>query len=124
MSALHIGLLLAYSAGMSVGQLLFKLAANSAFAASKDAAATNQFVRLVLDPFFLCAISMYFALSVMWVWILSFTPLSRAYPFVAAAFIVTPLLGRFFFHEPLDLRFILGLAFIVAGLVLIVGRQA
>lgn len=124
MSFLHIGLLLAYSAGMSVGQLLFKLAADSAFNVGKDAGATSQVVRLVLDPFFLCAISMYFALSVMWVWILSFTPLSRAYPFVAAAFIVTPLLSHLFFQEPLDLRFVLGLVLIVAGLMLIVGRQA
>jgi drug/metabolite transporter (DMT)-like permease len=124
MSALNIGLLLAYSAGMSVGQLLFKLAADSAFGAAKQAGAASQMVRLVLDPFFLGAISMYFALSVMWVWILSFTPLSRAYPFVAAAFIVTPLLSHLFFHEPLDLRFALGLVFIVVGLMLIVGRQA
>jgi hypothetical protein len=35
------------------------------------------------------------------VWILSFTPLSRAYPFLALAFALTPALGCLVFAEPL-----------------------
>ena len=124
MSALHVGLLLAYAAGMSAGQLLFKLAADSTFAPGAAGGVVDQALRLVVNPFFVCAMAMYFALSVMWVWILSFTPLSRAYPFVAAAFIVTPLLSHLFFKEALDLRFAAGVALIVCGLVLVVGRPA
>ena len=36
---------------------------------------------------FLAALALYLAFSVLWVWVLSFTPLSRAYPFVALAFV-------------------------------------
>jgi drug/metabolite transporter (DMT)-like permease len=52
---------------------------------------------------------------------LSFTPLSRAYPFVALAFALTPLLGGVFFAEPVSLRLLLGILFILAGLLLVAG---
>jgi multidrug transporter EmrE-like cation transporter len=55
------------------------------------------------------------------VWVLTFTPLSRAYPFVAIAFAVTPLLGGLVFAEPLSLRLLLGIAVIACGLVLVAG---
>jgi hypothetical protein len=35
----------------------------------------------------------YAALTVLWVWILSFTQLSRTYPFLALAFAIMPALG-------------------------------
>lgn len=124
MTTLNIGLLFAYAAGMSVGQLLFKLAADSAFGNGGTIGAVDQIVRMLVNPFFIGAMVMYFGLSLMWVWILSFIPLSRAYPFVAAAFIVTPLLSHLFFKEALDLRFFLGLLLIVSGLMLVVGRQS
>jgi hypothetical protein len=37
--------------------------------------------------------------NLIWVWFLSFTPLSRAYPFVALAFVLTPLLAVSLFGE-------------------------
>ena len=55
------------------------------------------------------------------VWVLSFTPLSRAYPFVALAFALTPALGGFVFGEPLSLRLIAGIVLILGGLVLVAG---
>ena len=42
---------------------------------------------------FFVALILYAALTVLWVWILSYTPLSRAYPFLALAFALTPALG-------------------------------
>jgi drug/metabolite transporter (DMT)-like permease len=55
------------------------------------------------------------------VWILSFTPLSRAYPFVALAFAVTPLLGGMFFNEAISLRLLAGIVLILGGLFLVAG---
>ena len=43
----------------------------------------------LLNGYFFVAVILYAALTVLWVWILSFTPLSRAYPFVALAFALT-----------------------------------
>ena len=70
---------------------------------------------------FLLALLLYAGFAILWVWILSFTPLSRAYPFVALAFALTPLLGGVFFAEPLSLRLLLGILFILAGLLLVAG---
>ena len=67
------------------------------------------------------AFAFYCALAICWVWILTFTPLSRAYPFVALALAITPMLGGWLFDEPINLRLGLGIAAIVFGLILVVG---
>src|SRR6266700_3147797 len=69
---------------------------------------------------FIGAIVLYAALSVLWVWLLTFTPLSRAYPFVAVAFALTPVLGALVFAEPLSACLLVGIAVIACGLVLVV----
>ena len=55
----------------------------------------------LLNGYFFVALILYARLTVLWVWILSFTPLSRAYPFLALAFALTPALGCLVFAEPL-----------------------
>jgi drug/metabolite transporter (DMT)-like permease len=120
-SALQVALLLAYAIGMSLGQILFKFSALSLSPSGAVApTAAGQLYQLGFNPYFLGAMSLYFGLSVLWVWILTFTPLSRAYPFVALAFIITPFVSHFVFMEALDLRFYFGLSFIVVGLVLVI----
>ena len=52
---------------------------------------------------------------------MSFTPLSRAYIFVALAFAATPLLGAIVFLEPISLRLVAGIGLIVCGLLLVAG---
>ena len=120
MSALQIALLLLYSVGMAAGQLLFKLSALSVSPASASSLTLGRLIQLGVNPYFVGAMSLYLGLSVLWVWILTFTPLSRAYPFVAIAFVLTPLVGHFVFAEALGLRFYLGLALIIMGLVLVI----
>ncbi|MGO9327502.1 MAG: EamA family transporter [Steroidobacteraceae bacterium] len=121
MSILQIACLTMYAAGMSIGQLLFKTAAEK-LAAVGPHTLTDQIGRLLnlaLDPFFIFAIVLYMSLSVFWVWILSFTPLTRAYPFGALAFVFTLLIGIFFFRESVTRTNLLGLAFILGGIVII-----
>ena len=55
----------------------------------------------LLNGYFFVALILYARLTVLWVWIMSFTPLSRAYPFLALAFALTPALGCLVFAEPL-----------------------
>jgi drug/metabolite transporter (DMT)-like permease len=55
-------------------------------------------------------------LAVFWVWLLSFTPLSRAYPFVALAFALTPMLAALLFGEVISIRLWFGLLMILGGL--------
>lgn len=115
----QIGLLVLYAAGMTAGQLLFKSAAVRYAAATGDTG--QRLIGLLQDFYFLSAIGLYAALAVFWVWVLSFTSLSRAYPFVALAFAFTPLLGGLLFGEVLTTRLFIGLLFILCGLFFVVG---
>ena len=117
LSLAQIALLITYAGGMAGGQVLFKLAAMRL----PDGSAVERAVSLIGNGFFIAAILLYAALAVLWVWVLTFTPLSRAYPFVALAFAVTPLLGVFIFSEPLSSRLIIGIAVVFCGLLLIAG---
>ncbi len=115
----QIALLIAYAVGMSGGQVLFKMAAIRYGLA--DGTTTERILNLLYNLYFLSAIALYAGFAVLWVWILSFTPLSRAYPFVALAFAVTPLLGGLLFGETISLRLALGIALILGGLFLVMG---
>jgi drug/metabolite transporter (DMT)-like permease len=117
LSAAQIALLAAYGIGMAGGQFLFKTAALRL--PGGDIA--GRALALAVNGWFLAAVALYGVLSVLWVWVLTFTPLSRAYPFVAIAFALTPLVGAIVFGEPLSARVIAGIAVVAAGLVLIAG---
>ena len=112
----QIALLAAYAIGMSGGQVLFKLAA-----VQLNGAAGERMLALAHKLYFLGALVLYAALSVFWVWILTFTPLSRAYPFVALAFALTPALGAWLFGETVSLRLMIGMMLILCGLFFVAG---
>jgi drug/metabolite transporter (DMT)-like permease len=112
----QIALLLAYAAGMAGGQFLFKAAALRYL---PDGSVGERFLSIVLNSYFLGAVVLYGSLTVLWVWVLTFTPLSRAYPFVALAFAITPLLGGLVFGEPIAMRLVLGITLILGGLLLV-----
>ena len=114
----QIAWLTSYAAGMAGGQLLFKAAAQRL---GSIGGAGERLIALAGNAYFYAAFALYCALAVLWVWILTFTPLSRAYPFVALAFAITPLLGGWIFGEPIDLRLGLGITVILCGLFLVAG---
>ena len=118
LSASQILLLAAYAAAMAGGQMLFKVAA------MQDAGATSWSQRIpaiLLNGYFVAALALYGALTVLWVWILTTVPISRAYPFVALAFALTPVLGILLFHEPVSLRLAIGIVLVLCGLYFIAG---
>jgi len=87
----QVALLITYATGMAGGQVLFKAAALRYL---PDGTVAERAVSLVFNAYFLVAVALYVALTVIWVCLLTFIPLSRAYPFVVAlAFAITPLLG-------------------------------
>jgi len=121
MNALQIGLLTLYAFGMAFGQLLFKSAAGRIAAGVDHSFVDYLFraVKLASDPLFAVAIVLYMLISVLYVWILSFTPISRAYPFGALAFVFTVAIGVLFFRETVTRMHLIGLASIILGVVLI-----
>lgn len=113
MRGVDVVVLLGYSVGMSLGQVLFKLAADRAAASGSGA----PFWRAVLvSPVFFASVLLYAALTLLWVWILSRVGLSKAYPFVVLAFIVTPMLAALVFREALNAWYFLSLGLILGGL--------
>jgi hypothetical protein len=90
LSLSQIAVLAAYAAAMAGGQLLFKTAA---LRGAGDGPLGERMAGFLLNGYFFVALILCAALTLLWVWILSFTPLSRAYPFLAPAFALTPALG-------------------------------
>jgi drug/metabolite transporter (DMT)-like permease len=118
LSLTQVAVLCAYAAVMAGGQILFKVAA---LRFASDAPLADRIVGLLQNWVFLLAMGLYLALAVLWVWILSFTPLSRAYPFVALAFAITPVLASLLFAEPMTVRLAIGIVVILCGLILVSG---
>ena len=85
-----------------------RLAASSCSKRRRRGAGDGPFAERIagflLNGYFFVALILYAALTVLWVWILSFTQLSRAYSFLALAFALTPALGCLVFAEPLPMR--------------------
>lgn len=118
LSSYQTVLLIVYAAGMTGGQFLFKMAA---LRAATDGPLTERLSAMMFNGFFAAAVLLYAALTVLWVWILNFTPLSRAYLFVAIAFATTPLLAAVIFEEPISFRLVISVALIFCGLLVIAG---
>jgi drug/metabolite transporter (DMT)-like permease len=109
-------LLCLYSAGLAAGQILFKLAANNANASRAEGA---RWLAYLANPYLLGGFALYAFLAAFWVWILTFVPISLAYPFVALAFVLTVAAGILLFKEPFSIRLLVGSGFVILGLVVI-----
>ena len=118
LSLTQILLLCGYTLALSGGQLLFKAAAMRSPTAGPLG---ERLVALLQNGFFLTAVVLYAALTVVWVWILTFTPLSRAYVFLALGFALTPLAAGWLFAEQISGRLVIGVGFIVVGLFCVAG---
>ena len=116
LSLATIALLLTYSVALAGGQVLFKLAALRFTPAARW---SDNLVALALNPYLVAAVLLYALLSAVWVWVLTFVPLSIAYPFVALTFVLTVASGALLFGEAVTLRLLVGGAMIIAGLVVI-----
>lgn len=102
--------LLAVMLMLAVGQVLFKW---SAMAWSQEGTLLSLKVAQRLLP----ALVLYGFATLAWVWVLQYVDLSRAYPFMALAFIVVPLLSLWFFAERIGWHYAVGALLIFAGVV-------
>jgi len=104
--------LLIYVAGMSAGQLLFKLSAKS-FKESQNSG--ENLVVSMLNWNFTLAVFLYAALTIYWVWLLTFIPLSKGYPFVAVSIAITVIASWRIFGEQLSVIQLVGFGSILIG---------
>lgn len=102
--------------GISTGQLLLKLAAVNL---SNGEIAGFWLVGQRINVYLIFGVLVLGCSTLLWVWVLRGIPLSLAYPVMALAFIIVPLLSHFFLGEALGWRLVLGSALIGLGLVAI-----
>jgi drug/metabolite transporter (DMT)-like permease len=100
---------------LGAGQLLFKMAAERLTLGQGTVALFGSFASLPM----LAALALYAVATVFWVYLLHGLALSRAYPFIALAFAIVPLMGWVLLGEALGPRYWLGLGIMLAGLYVI-----
>ena len=108
-------MIMIFSVGMGLGQLLFKWSALRQ-TINTDSSLLLRLISLFSDWPFLLGLVLYCSLTVYWIWLLTFLPLSRAYPFTFLSLAIAAIGSALFFHEPLTFPFVTGLVLIGAGL--------
>lgn len=98
--------------GIAAGQILFKMTAGKITGRPMMESARDL---STIIPFGI-ALFIYASATVFWVLALRDLPLSRAYMFMAASFIIVPLVSVRVFGETLSTGYFIGLALIIAGL--------
>ncbi|WP_084435647.1 EamA family transporter [Desulfomicrobium escambiense] len=96
---------------LSLGQILFKLAAEK----------INFSLAGILSLFninLLVALLVYFFATGMWLFVLKQIPLRIAYPYAALAFIFVPLLGHFIIGEKIYWNTFVGASLILVGVLI------
>lgn len=83
-----------------------------------DFAARAHFVfNLLLNPWILSGLAAAFGASLCWMLAMTKLPLSEAYPYTAASFILIVVGGAWLFSEPLSISRILGITLIGIGVI-------
>jgi drug/metabolite transporter (DMT)-like permease len=94
---------------LSIGQVLFKLAA-------RGLDGSDSLLRqVVFNPYLIAALVVYALATGMWVALLRQVPLHVAYPFVALAFVLVPLMAHWVLGEPLRWQTLAGAGVIFVG---------
>jgi drug/metabolite transporter (DMT)-like permease len=117
MQAVHIASLIGFSFLLSLGQILLKFGVG---AAQQQTHTTTAMIYALLWTWqFWTAVALCGSLVLLWAWLLSIIPLSKAYPFIVLAFVFAAILEHYFFGQSLSWKFFAGCALIVSGLIVI-----
>jgi len=102
------------SGALAAGQILFKRLGLSL----QGQELISGLLSLARNPQLYLALAIYGFATILWIWVLSRIPLTRAYPWIAATTAVIPLLGWLVFDERVAGQYWIGLLLIIAGLAL------
>lgn len=112
MTPIHYLLGIAFGLSLTVGQILFKIAANQM---GVDGQSLSIFRVLFTAPM-IAAVVLYGLTVILYVYILQQIPLNRAYLFTFIASGLVPILAAVIFKEPVSARYIVGTVLIFIGL--------
>jgi drug/metabolite transporter (DMT)-like permease len=116
MSIVQLLLILLAVLLLSVGQIMFKLTAESIDVSPSGLIPSLMTIR------FITALFVYVIATGLWLIALKGVPLRMAYPFAAMAFFIVPTLAHFILGEKLGWNTYAGAAIIAIGVVLSVAR--
>lgn len=108
--------LLTFAFIVAAGQLLFKRVARDVSELTGIGAILRH---IMVDPWFITATALYVCATILWILALRDMPLSRAYPFMALAFVLVPVGAFVFYGETLGIRYFVGLGLVLAGIAVI-----
>ncbi len=74
-------------------------------------------IQLLLNPFILSGFLSAFVASLFWMAAMTKFDISYAYPFMSLSFVLVFLLSVFFFGEPITFQKVMGVSFIVLGII-------
>ena len=95
---------------MATGQILFKLGSTG-----KQITNVLDIIKLFCSPIVFLALCLYAVTTGLWLYILSQTPISQAYPIQALAFPLVLAISMLLFHEQVTLSKWIGIGIIVLG---------
>jgi len=99
--------------GIAIGQILFKLSADSLHQ-------TGSFFSPKTASTLFAALVLYGVTTIAWVWVLQKIELGRVYPLMALAFILVPLGSHFILGERFQPQYFVGVVLIMVGIVVAV----
>jgi len=105
--------LLGFTLLLAAGQLLFKKVGLDL----RGASLADGVLRVLGQTTLYAALALYGVATLLWIWILSRVPLSRAYPFVALGVALVPLASIVMFNERVRPAFWIGVILIVIGII-------
>ena len=76
-------------------------------------------LKLALEPHILGGLACYVVSVVVWIIGLSRVPVSVAYPMLSIGYVINAVIAYYWFGEPLAMQKMLGIGFIVVGVVLV-----
>lgn len=106
------GLLILTPMMIAIGQVLFKLTSERLLASGHV-----PFYSIFFQPTFILALAIYASATLIWIFVLKTVPLGYAYSFMALTFVIVPALAMWLLGEPLTLKYALGTAFIMIGMI-------
>jgi len=98
---------------LAVGQILFKISATAL-------TESGSFFDFKTATTLFAAVCLYGTTSLAWVWVLQKVELGSVYPLMALAFVLVPLGSYFVFGECFQPKYFVGIAMIMAGIILAV----
>lgn len=112
MSFIHFNLLLACVTAVSIAQILFKQLG----ILLKETSGTLDLNIWIVG---FASVCLYGGATLLWIYLLAYIPLNKAYPFMALCYVLVPLMAFLFFGEQVTMAYFLGCALILGGIAVI-----